>query len=467
MRLHAVVAVVRAELQKLGQVLVPHVQIDGHGTLAHAQLVYGHGRVVHQPHPSDDTTGHPFEATNAATRGPHLAEIHAHATPEFAHLREVVQTAVDTVQAVGHGVDEATRQLVVGLAGVGERRRRHGHLQAAQQVIDAPHPNQPAVLFLGHGQVERDTEKHLLHAFQGLARVGLDDISLQEQVETGIVQQLVALGAHQRRSLVDFIFRVVGQDIVAVETLRRHVFQLVVEAGNAQFFLQRAHLACRIIRKYARGNHLPGRRLGRRQFHGRLDERVESLLGGHVRLAETRELLMQRDHAVGPFSVFAGHFVQHFAQSAVADGGCHLVDGLALLVPLEAKEDVVLGLLVVAVGHEAFLHLVLDVLHRAQGRIVGDELLHLGHHFGHLLVGNCLARATETLADGYGNLPVVVSFRRAIAFYYLHRMSAISFPFYDTSLSLTLRQFSYNTQTISRLHENNSKGIGKVNKNKL
>ncbi|ERK39142.1 hypothetical protein HMPREF9135_1134 [Segatella baroniae F0067] len=46
-------------------------------------------------------------------------------------------------------------------------------------------------------------------------------------------------------------------------------------------------------------------------------------------------------------------------------------------------------------------------------------------------------------------------------------MSAISFPFYDTSLSLTLHPFSYNTQTISRLHENSSEGIGKVNKNKL
>ena len=45
-RLHAVVAVVRAQRQELGQVAMPRVQVHRHSTLPHAQLVDRHGRVV-------------------------------------------------------------------------------------------------------------------------------------------------------------------------------------------------------------------------------------------------------------------------------------------------------------------------------------------------------------------------------------------------------------------------------------
>ena len=105
--LHAVVAVVGAELQELGQILVPYIQVNCHGTLSHSQLVYRYSSVVDEFHPSDDTAGYSFETTDIATRGTYLAEVHPHASAELAHLREVVQRAVDAVQTVGDSVYEA------------------------------------------------------------------------------------------------------------------------------------------------------------------------------------------------------------------------------------------------------------------------------------------------------------------------------------------------------------------------
>lgn len=62
---HAVVPVVGAKLQKLRQVLVPGVQIHGHSALAHAQLVYRYGGVVHQADPPHHTSGRALKAAYA------------------------------------------------------------------------------------------------------------------------------------------------------------------------------------------------------------------------------------------------------------------------------------------------------------------------------------------------------------------------------------------------------------------
>ena len=106
-RLHAVVAVIGAELEELGKVTVPHVEVDRDCPLAHAELVDRHGGVVDELHPADDTAGSPFEATDFSSCGTHLAEVHAHATTKLAHLGKVVDGAVDAVETIGHGVDEA------------------------------------------------------------------------------------------------------------------------------------------------------------------------------------------------------------------------------------------------------------------------------------------------------------------------------------------------------------------------
>ena len=75
----------------------------------------------------------------------------------LAHLREVVDAAVDAVQTVGHRVDEARRQLMERLARVRQRGRGHGHFQRGQHVVKAAHPPHALVGALLHGKVQRDS----------------------------------------------------------------------------------------------------------------------------------------------------------------------------------------------------------------------------------------------------------------------------------------------------------------------
>ena len=160
--LHAVVAVVGAKLKKLGQVFVPHVEVDGYGSLAHAELVDCNGGVVDELHPADNTSCYTLEATDVATGSTYFAKVKPHAAAHLADLCEVVVAAIDAFEAVGHGVDEATRELVVGLARIREGGRGHGDFEATQHVVKLLYPVH-AVGGFGHGEVEGYAEVHFLY----------------------------------------------------------------------------------------------------------------------------------------------------------------------------------------------------------------------------------------------------------------------------------------------------------------
>ena len=194
MRLHAVVAVVGAQLQKLREILVPRIYVDRHRALPHAQLIHGNSSVVHQPDPADDAARRPLKAPNGAVGGPYLAIVQPHAAPKLGHLGKIVNGAVDAVQTVRHRVDKAAGKLVMGLSRVGHGGGGHGDLHAAEHIVKPPDPAH-AVRGLIHGKVERDAQEHLLRRFQRLTAAGLDDVSLEQQVKAGIGEQRVPLRA--------------------------------------------------------------------------------------------------------------------------------------------------------------------------------------------------------------------------------------------------------------------------------
>ena len=207
--LHAVVAVVGPKLQKFRQVLVPGVQVNGHRALAHAQLVHGHRRVVHQLHPADHAPRRALKAADAAARGPDLSEIKAHAAAKFADLGKIVDAAVNALQAVRHRVDKAAGKLVEGLSGVGQGGRGHGNLHVAQHIVKTAHPGHAAVRLLLHGQMQGDSQVHLLGRLQRLALVVLDHIALDQQIQAGVGEQLVPLRIQKGLRLPDLRLRVV------------------------------------------------------------------------------------------------------------------------------------------------------------------------------------------------------------------------------------------------------------------
>ena len=220
---------------------MPGVEVHRRRALAHAELVDGHGRVVDELYPAYDAARRAVEAAYGTAGGAHLAEVEPHSAAELADLGEVVYAAVDTLQAVRHGVYEAAGELVVGLARVGERRRGHRDLLPAEHVVELAHPAEAAAPLL-HCQVQRDAEVHLLRRLERHALVGLNHIAAQHQVEARIGEKLVPLLADETRRLVYFLASVVLEDIPAVEPLVGQVAQLLVKAVYAAAL----QLACKL-----------------------------------------------------------------------------------------------------------------------------------------------------------------------------------------------------------------------------
>ena len=344
---------------------MPRVEVHRHGALAHAQLVHRHGRVVRQADPSDDAAGRPVEAANGAARRAHLAEVQAHAAAVLAHLREVVDAAVDAVQTVGHRVDEARRQLMERLARVRQRGRGHGHFQRGQHVVKAAHPPHALVGALLHGKVQRDAEEHLLRRLQRRALMRADDVAVEQKLQAGVGEQVVAAKVDEAGRLVQLGGRVMLQDVVAVQALlgeEGHLLRERLDVPGGQALGQRA---IELHHQQARGDDLPARRLLRGQLHRRLHQHGQQLAVGSVGLGERLELGAE----VGKLVLLAGELLLHRRQHARQRGharqlGAQTLARGALAGAVLAVQDVAFQLLVMVRFHEGALHEILHVLHR-------------------------------------------------------------------------------------------------------
>ena len=175
--LHPVISVIGAELKKLRQILMPHIQVHGRGALAHPQLVNGHSRIIDKLDPADHSPCRALKSAYAASRCPDLSKIQAHAATELAHLGKVVHTSVNTFQTVGHCVYKAAGQLVIWFSCIGKGWRGHGDLHQAQHIVKPAHPFHAPVPVLLHGQMERNAQIHFLGCLQGVTAVVLDHIA--------------------------------------------------------------------------------------------------------------------------------------------------------------------------------------------------------------------------------------------------------------------------------------------------
>lgn len=170
-----VVAVVGAQLKKIQYILVPYVQIHGHGSLPHAQLIYRHGGIVGQLDPADYAAGGAGKAPYGGAARPHFSEIQPHASAKLGDLCKVVYAAVNAVQRIGHRVYKAAGELMIRLPGICHGGGGHGHLQPAQNVIKPFRPKE--AVFFPQGQVHGDAHVHFLGCFNGLQAAGLYHIA--------------------------------------------------------------------------------------------------------------------------------------------------------------------------------------------------------------------------------------------------------------------------------------------------
>ena len=414
-RFEAVVAVVGANLQKFGQILVPGVEVDGDRALPHAQLVHGDSGVVDDFYPADNAACGAFKAANGAAGGADFAKIHAHAAAKFADLGEAVDAVVNAFERVGDGVHKTTGKLVIGLARVGQRGRGHGDFLQRKHVVKTAHPFNSAVFFL-HGQMQGDAKIHFLRRFQRGVVAVADDVARQEQVQPGVGVNLVSVFLDELRAAQDFIAAVVFEDVGAVQPFIHEIFDFVVEVVDAAFFLFPAQIQAELVVEQAGGNHFPARVFVAGQLDSGLDEGVQLLGRRHVFFFERLVLGVKAREVVAffrkiPLNVHQAGFdfrnVQGFGQVQARDAQ------LRAALPVQ---DVVFGDAVMTAFHERLFHAVLDFLN-LRLLLMFQQRLHALEDFLQLLCGDGHPVAVKGFLHGGGDFAGLVFLVFSVAFF--------------------------------------------------
>ena len=306
---------------------------------------------------------------------------------------------------------------MVGLARVGERRRGHRDLLPAEHVVEFAHPAE-AVIFLLHGQVQRDAEVHLLRGLERHALVGLYHIPAQHQVEAGVGEELVPLRAYEASRLVYLPAGVVLEDVRAVKALVGEIAQLVVKAVYAAVLKFIGQLQFEAEVQKPRRDELPLRRLLGGELHRRLHQRGERLAPVHAGLEEAGKLAAERGEGVLLFREVALYALQKLLHAFGVHRTGKCKPGRTQLRALLAVEYIALGGVVEAARHQRALHLVLYVLHRAH--TAADGALNLRQHAAQRGFVAGLVHAGEGFAHRAGYLLRVVLLHSPAAFYHIH-----------------------------------------------
>ncbi|MNI33227.1 hypothetical protein D3C73_871650 [compost metagenome] len=108
---HPLVAVVQLQVEEGENVFMEHVEIDGDGAFARAELVDADGGIVQLADPRDDAGAGVLVAADIGAACPHLAEVDTDASAHFAEPGYIGIRVEDAFERVVHGVDEAAGEL--------------------------------------------------------------------------------------------------------------------------------------------------------------------------------------------------------------------------------------------------------------------------------------------------------------------------------------------------------------------
>ncbi len=182
---------------------------------------------------------------------------------------------------------------MVGLTGIGEGRRCHGHLQQAEHIVKPANPV-AAVDFFRHGKVHGDAQEHLLRRLHGNALAGADDIALQQQGKSGIVKQVVPLRADPGGKQLDFLLGVGLQNIVSVKSLLGEIYQFFIKACDVASFQRFGKVEVKPQHKKPCGNILPAGSFLGGSLHCGLDEHIQLFFCGKTGFCKGLEFGVQQ-----------------------------------------------------------------------------------------------------------------------------------------------------------------------------
>ena len=362
MRFHTVVAVVGAQLQKFGQILVPGVEINRDRTLTHSELVDRDSGVVDEPNPAYYAACRALKSAYGRARRAHLAEIKPHSTAEFADFREIVYAAVNAVQRVWNGVDETAGKLMVRLAGIGQRRRRDGDFQKRKHIVKLAHPLH-FVLFV-HRKMHCDAEEHLLRRFEQRTVEIVDYVSFQHELQRRISEKVVAAAVYDGRALRDFLPRVMFEDVRPVKFPFGKIGKFCVKSFDVTRFELCGELLIHIEHHKPRGDELPLGGFLRGEFHRGAHQRRVFCTFVRTFPRERGKFAAEMHQVVFGFGIIVLYPFQHSDEHGVVETRSNLVAVRSRFCTCVAVEDETLDLVKIALFHKGFFRKVLHLFDR-------------------------------------------------------------------------------------------------------
>ena len=284
---------------------------------------------------------------------------------------------------------------MVGLSRVGERGRRHRHLQPGEHVVKLLYPEQ-LVLFL-HGEVHRDAQKHLLRRLEQSAVVIVYDVALEHQLEGGVGEQLVPFAVDERRAGGAFLPGIVFGDISAVQPARGQIVDFLRKAGNLPLCLFLREPGVHVVHHEARGEKFPLRGFLRGQFDGSAHERPVACGVVHCLAEKGAVFVEQLSQIVFLLRKVRLHALEELAELPIGKERREFVADRALFRARVAVEDKALGLLEIPRLHHGLFREILHGLDR------GHRAGQFGDHAVRKRVQYGFARRGIAFGKGFGD----------------------------------------------------------------
>ncbi len=247
------------------------------------------------------------------------------------------------------------------LAGVGHRGGGHGHLQAAEDVVEFLRPVHP-VLFRD-SQVHRNAHEHLLDTFHEPAVSGADEIPVCKQVETRVFEEFRAFRLHVRRQFCQ-LFRGIGsQERCREQTLVREPYQFVLPGSQAESLFIAGDLRLQFMVQDPGCNVLPLWGIAAGELSRRAFQEPQAFRAALVRADEFRGLDLQPVQGVFALGEVFLHLCQQIPKRRVLCEFRQPVHDLPHVRVCLAVENVGLCGFVEAAFHQRLFCQVLDLFH--------------------------------------------------------------------------------------------------------
>ena len=135
-----------------------------------------------------------------------------------------------------------------------------------------------------HGQMQSDTQIHLLRRLQCCTLMITDDVTRKQEIETGIRIEFVARLIQETCRCLQFFLCIMFQDITAIKMLCLKIPEFVIKSPKTSLRFLLRKLPGKMMRQQPCGDAIPGRGLRPHHLYSSPRQSTQFILCRHAHL---------------------------------------------------------------------------------------------------------------------------------------------------------------------------------------